>query len=209
MTNDTDVTSSRYSFSSVIALSALMRRVVIGCLCAAGVLAAVGCADGVPTSPSVIAPMSSFAANTPSHVGAIPQMVVAAKEGRPFHGSFTASEANEFLPPDTLRVHGSSAGTASHFGRFNGRFDSEVVLGEESASGAGTFTLTAANGDTIFGTVTVVGTFVPGGVEIVEHATITGGTGRFTDATGSFTLNRSLVEATQLSSGSFDGTITY
>ena len=42
---------------------------------------------------------------------------------------------------------------------------------------------------------------------IVETDTITGGTGRFAGATGSFTVERLLDQATGISSGSFTGGI--
>jgi hypothetical protein len=41
-----------------------------------------------------------------------------------------------------------------------------------------------------------------------EVMTITGGTGRFADATGSFTLERVINLSTGVSSGSFSGTIS-
>ena len=44
-------------------------------------------------------------------------------------------------------------------------------------------------------------------VSIVEIAVITGGTGRFADATGSFIVTRSFDFATGLTTGSFKGTI--
>jgi hypothetical protein len=78
--------------------------------------------------------------------------------------------------------------------------------------GVGNLTLTAANGDQIFATVTgeaVGGT--PDRLQIVETATITGGTGRFSGATGSFTSTR-FADTTTIpgipSSGSFEGTIS-
>jgi hypothetical protein len=44
---------------------------------------------------------------------------------------------------------------------------------------------------------------------IVEHATITGGTGRFAGATGSFTVQRSYDVAAGTTIGSIEGTIAF
>ena len=78
-------------------------------------------------------------------------------------------------------------------------------------SSTGTSTFTAANGDTL--TATVVGqatpTAIPGVLSIVEIYTITGGTGRFADATGTFTLESTVNQATGVSSGTFSGTIDH
>jgi len=71
----------------------------------------------------------------------------------------------------------------------------------------GTFTLTAANGDSISGTFTGTGIVANGMVTIVENATITEGTGRFADATGSFRVDRIGSQSTLMSSGSLNGTI--
>jgi hypothetical protein len=52
-------------------------------------------------------------------------------------------------------------------------------------------------------------TATPGIASIVETATITGGTGRFAGATGSFIVER-LVDLINLeTTGSFEGTITW
>jgi hypothetical protein len=94
-----------------------------------------------------------------------------------------------------------------------GRFTSvsDFTINTVTAMGAGTLTLTAANGDQIFTTVTgeaVGGT--PDRLQIDETFTITGGAGRFTGATGSFTSTR-FADTTTVpripSSGSFEGTI--
>ena len=87
-------------------------------------------------------------------------------------------------------------------------WDLTVNLSDSSATG--TFHFIAANGDSIF--TEIVGqaepTGTPGVNHIVEINTITGGTGRFAGATGSFTLERLIDLTTGVTSGSFKGTIT-
>ena len=48
----------------------------------------------------------------------------------------------------------------------------------------------------------------PGVLSVLDTATITGGTGRFAGATGSFTVERVFVMATSEITGSFEGTIS-
>lgn len=80
-----------------------------------------------------------------------------------------------------LPVWVETAGTATHLGRY-GYVSQECV-----DLGAGTFTITAANGDTIVGTY--AGTFtVDGGgnIHYEQTNTVTGGSGRFAAAAGAF-----------------------
>ena len=78
-----------------------------------------------------------------------------------------------------------------------------------SATGSAHFI--AANGDSIFTEFLGQGepTDAPNVPHIVEINTITGGTGRFAGATGSFTVERLVDLTTGLTSGSFSGTIAY
>jgi hypothetical protein len=72
----------------------------------------------------------------------------------------------------------------------------------------GTATFTAANGDTLSASVVGQATRTgPTMLSIVEVYTI--GTGRFADATGSFTLDSTVDQVTGVSSGTFSGAIDH
>ncbi len=127
----------------------------------------------------------------------------------PFRGTLDAVETTT-IPPGTGTAleHLVGEGTATRLGRYTLVADITVTLA--TLAGVGTLTFTAANGDVLAGTVTGQATPTDGGagVAIVEVVTITGGTGRFAGATGSFTLERALSFVTGVSSGAFAGTIT-
>lgn len=112
----------------------------------------------------------------------------------PFRGTVDAVETMTLLPgTGTALVHLVGEDTATRLGRYTLVADITVTLA--TLAGAGTLTLTAANGDVLAGTVT-------------GQVTPAGGTGRFAGATGRFTLERALTFATGVSAGSFEGTIT-
>jgi hypothetical protein len=67
---------------------------------------------------------------------------------------------------------------------------------------------TAANGDTLTGNFTGQAQGAPPLVSIVEQVTVTGGTGRFAGATGSFTVQRQFNQQTGVTQGSFEGEIS-
>jgi hypothetical protein len=119
----------------------------------------------------------------------------------PFRGSFTS--ATEFVPPDP-NGRATLTGTASHVGRFVAILTG--IVDSSTGTAAGTFTLTAANGDQLSGTLKGVGEFVgPGAVKLTEDATIANGTGRFAGASGAFTIVR--VENISATGGAGNGTL--
>ena len=102
--------------------------------------------------------------------------------------------------------HLDGTGTATHLGRFT--LSADFTVTRATGNATGTATWTAANGDQI--RVSVVGhgdIVVFPTVTITETHTITGGTGRFADASGKITIERSADIVTGLSSGSLSGTI--
>jgi hypothetical protein len=124
------------------------------------------------------------------------------------HGTLEATETGVFQPgppPRSVR-HLEGGGTASHLGRFT--LVADFTLNLAAATASGSLTLTAANGDVLTGTST--GRAVVGGgiAAVTETVTVTGGTGRFTGAAGTLTVVRRVVQATGVSSGTLEGTIT-
>ena len=130
----------------------------------------------------------------------------AAQKQVPFKGIFLGNDT--VTPPATIATAATGIGT--HLGRFS--FTQEVTVGA-NATDAGSAHWKAANGDSI--DTTVVGSAIPGDVvfTITEIHTITGGTGRFSGAQGSFTVHRTHVVApsadgTHVTFGWFEGTVT-
>ena len=165
-----------------------MRYVVIGfCVVAAA------CADTSPSAPT--GPSSTI-------VGAA---VTEARGGSelPFRGTLQATET---VADDGLhRLTG--VGEATHLGRFT--LTSEfTVTPPPLITASGMATWTAANGDKIV-TFTVGQAVITFPVAaIAETHTITSGTGRFADASGSLVVDRSLNVQTLVSSASLTGTIS-
>ena len=128
----------------------------------------------------------------------------------PFSGSLQAQETEVFPTPGTLLSDGSGGGIATHLGLFTLTWHFTVIIAE--GTGSGPVHYIAANGDEIFTTAagTSEPTSTPGVFHITEVQTITGGTGRFANAKGSFIVERlaDLNHQPVLTSGSFHGTIT-
>lgn len=137
-------------------------------------------------------------------MGAQPQAVTRFKGA--FDGKYTAT-----VEGATLRGTGGGAGTATLVGPFTYTEKATVDL-PTGMTGAGSFQFVLANGDTI--TAVLVGRAVPDvpkGNSFVGLYTITGGTGKFQRATGSFTVQRyfddSNIPAFSLGWSHFEGII--
>jgi hypothetical protein len=128
----------------------------------------------------------------------------------PFSGSLHAKETivSQGMPPGTFVADGSGGGIATHLGLFTLTWKFTVIIAD--GTGTGPVHFIAANGDEIFTTSagTSEPTSTPGVFHIMEVQTITGGTGRFANATGSFLVDRLTDLNTGLTSGSFHGAIT-
>jgi hypothetical protein len=138
----------------------------------------------------------------------------AAARELPFKGTLEGSFT--FVPdppPSTFASVGFAplTGNATHLGRFTLTGPHRVNVAATPATAVGTFEFTAANGDTLRASFTGLGTptATPGIASIVETATIMGGTGRFTGATGSFIVERMVDLINLETTGSFEGTIIW
>jgi hypothetical protein len=125
----------------------------------------------------------------------------------PFKGSLSGSVTVTPLSPPIASVDIQASGTAAQLGRFT--LEVPHTVNQATSQAVGTYTFTAANGDTLTASFTGSATMTaPGVLAITETATITGGTGRFANATGSFSAERTFALATGWTSGSFHGWIS-
>jgi hypothetical protein len=116
----------------------------------------------------------------------------------------TAEDGTEVT---TIEDTADGGGNATHLGRY--QMESTATSTSESSLTAGAQVFTAANGDQVFATFT--GEFITGDDGIVDgelDATIVGGTGRFLNSTGYFTLRMTTDPETGKSAASFTGKIS-
>jgi hypothetical protein len=169
-----------------------------------------GCSQpGSPISPTSAA-SSAQVATTPGATLATVGNSAALTNAVPFKGGLEGTYAGSGEPP-LVSVHVEVQGNASHLGRFT--LDSRHVVNFDDFTGAGTAELTAANGDTLTTNLTGVATpqDTPGVFFIVETFTVTGGTGRFAEATGQFVVERWSLPSgptNGTTSGYFEGTLS-
>jgi hypothetical protein len=178
-----------------------VRPIVLAlCVCAAG------CSDHHRDSPT--SPTSATLAPAQTQAQSATEL--------PFSGSFTGSSFSCFrdgtCPPGTLIITQHVTGEATHLGKFTAV---AVSTGEFPPTGpptaTGTWDFISANGDRL--SATSIGgedQFIPPNISHVSAtATIVGGTGRFANATGTFTLRLvstiDFASATASATGSFEG----
>ncbi len=130
-----------------------------------------------------------------------------AGEQVPFKGRLDGTVTVTPIAPPIASVFIEGTGNATHLGRFT--VDVPHVVNQAIRVGSGTYEFTAANGDTLTADFSGTGRLLaPGILSTVETATITGGTGRFAGATGSFVAERTFFVAIGMTTGSFEGRIS-
>jgi hypothetical protein len=134
-------------------------------------------------------------------------LAASARKPLPFKGSLQAVETHQPNLP-TVFVTATGSGEATQLGRFTVSY--EVTVNVQTGVGSGLSAhFVAANGDSLFaeGSGQATPTETPGVMKIVETYTIKGGTGRFADASGTFTVERTINQATKETSGTLNGQI--
>ena len=175
-------------------------RLFLASVIAVAALLAGGCSQSrSPTAPS-LSPGGRgtlFSGVSDAHA---PQEV-------PFKGTLDGTVVVTPVAPPFFNVVITASGEATHLGRFS--LVVPHLVNFATAVGEGDFTFTAGNGDVLTAHFTGAADTSTPVFAIVEHATITGGTGRFANATGSFTAQRSYDPAAQTTTGTFEGTIVF
>ena len=133
----------------------------------------------------------------------------AAQQQVPLKGTFQGK--------DNTATHGTIITTGTGVGTHVGQLSlTDVLTLTSTCCGTGTAHWIAANGDSIDSTFVASADFSThslGYITVMETHTIASGTGRFTGAQGSFTLERTHIvepsaDGTHVTFGSFHGTIT-
>ena len=134
---------------------------------------------------------------------ALPMYATAADQ-MPLNGSETGTfQLLGSCETGGLALEVTGTGHATFIGRYTGRYR-ECFDPATGAVTDGSFTLTAENGDTLYGTY--AGQAVPAGANVSydDPGVITGGTGRFTGASG----NANTTGVANLATGEYRGTIS-
>jgi hypothetical protein len=132
---------------------------------------------------------------------------VAAKELVPFRGEMSGTATVTPIAPPVVSVLLETSGVATQLGRFT--LVAPHTVNQATLTATGTYTLTAADGSTLTATLSGSATLVaPGQLSIAETGIITGGTGRFEGATGTFSTQRTFFPGTGQTHGSFEGWIS-
>jgi hypothetical protein len=133
------------------------------------------------------------------------------KKTVPLKGGFETIESVVSINGDTEHNRITGTGQLTPLGNSTFVADIEFSLVDFSAPITGVQTTVSANGDKIFSTFTGYASDpdVKGNIQAILSETITGGTGRFTNATGTFTVTANGNINVPEGKNTFDGTITY
>ena len=156
-----------------------------------GVVLVTSACGQLPSAPSS-SPASSLASGG---AGAV------AGSDLPFKGAFSATE----MVAGPLHIL-TGEGNATHLGRFTISASFNVTAPPPTASGTGVWT--AANGDQVSTSMVGTAVIVFPTAAITETHTITGGTGRFADASGTLVVERTLNLQSLASIATITGTLT-
>lgn len=132
---------------------------------------------------------------------------VAAADQVIFKGRLAGTVAVTPLDPPLASVLIEATGNATQLGAFTLRVPH--LVNQATRIGQGSYVFTASNGDMLTADFTGLATLVePGVLTTHETAVITGGTGRFAGASGSFVADRTFYLTTGETVGSFDGSVS-
>ena len=132
---------------------------------------------------------------------------VSAKDLVPFRGEMSGTATITPIAPPIVSVVLETSGHANQLGAFT--LVAPHTVNQATLTATGTYTFTAADGSTLTATLAGTATLVaPGQLSIAETGTITGGTGRFEGATGTFSTQRTFYPATGQTHGTFEGWIS-
>ncbi len=131
----------------------------------------------------------------------------AAQKPVPFEGALQGQDTDIGGPDTAFVVDTSGTGIGTPVGQFS--LSQEATVNTVAGTETGSAHWTAANGDSIYTTFVGSGEFLASGlIRINEIHVITGWTGRFAGAQGSFTVDRLASPTTFMTHGSFHGSIT-
>ena len=105
---------------------------------------------------------------------------------RPMKGTASGTVTVTLTSPLGITI--DLTGKATHLGKYSVHIDAVGVISGGEVVVDGTFTVVAANGDQLTGTATFTAPLPSGNIHTATaFLTITGGTGRFADASGTIT----------------------
>jgi hypothetical protein len=126
----------------------------------------------------------------------------------PLRGTLQGDVVHTAVSPTVDSVVINATGNVAQLGR--AVITTTHLVDRVARQAVGTYDFTAANGDTVHAEFVghATPTATPGVLAIVEIATITGGTGRFAGATGSFTIERLYDQVAGVTAGTIEGSIS-